>query len=219
MSNKQKLAGIIAVLLLASLACSTLTKADDASNSGSNGANILFEDDFSDPGSGWDRFEDTEGLTDYSDGTYKIGVYTDTMFYWANPYQNFTDVIIEVEAQKVSGEDDMQYGIICRHADIDNWYALVISADGYAAMRKRYQGNDLDYLVEWVQVPSVKTGNATNNLRAECIGDRLALYVNGSLAIEATDSDIISGDVGLMAGTFEQSSTIVLFDNFVVTNP
>lgn len=218
MKTNTKLAVLIAILILISLACATLAGfGDDGGNAGQ--ANILFEDDFSSSGSGWDRYEDSEGLTDYSDGTYKIALYTNEMFYWANPYQNFTDVIIEVEAGKVSGGNDMQYGIICRHADIDNWYALVISADGYAAVRKRVQGNELDYIAEWVQVPSINTGNATNNLRAECIGDRLALYVNGSLAIEATDSVISSGDAGLMAGTFEQSSTEVIFDNFVVINP
>ena len=204
--------------MLTSLACATLSGGSDGGNTAGN-ANILFEDDFSDTGSGWDRYEDPEGYTDYADGAYKIGVYTDTMFFWANPYQNFDDVIIEVQGQKVAGGDDMQYGIVCRHSDIDNWYALVISADGYAAVRKRYQGSDLDYVSEWVQVSNVNTGNATNKLRAECIGNRLALYVNGSLAIEATDSDIPTGDAGLMAGTFEQSTTEVLFDNFVVINP
>ena len=218
MKINPKLVILIAILILTSLACATLTGLGDSGDNAGQ-ANILFEDDFSSSGSGWDRFEDSEGITDYNDGRYKIALYTNEMFYWANPYQNFTDVIIEVQAMKVSGGDDMQYGIICRHADIDNWYALVISADGYAAVRKRVQGNDLDYIAEWVQVPSVKTGNATNNLRAECIGDRLALYVNGSLAIETTDSDISSGDAGLIAGTFEQSSTEVLFDNFVVINP
>lgn len=218
MKTNTKLAVIIAILILTSLACATLTGLGDGGDTAGQ-ANILFEDDFSNPGSGWDRYEDSEGVTDYSDGTYKIALFTDEMFYWANPYQNFTDVIVEVQAMKVSGGEDMQYGIICRHADIDNWYALVISADGYAAVRKRIQGNDLDYIAEWVQVPSVNTGNATNNLRAECIGNRLALYVNGSLAIETTDSDISSGDAGLMAGTFEQGSTEVLFDNFRVINP
>ena len=70
-----------------------------------------------------------------------------------------------------------------------------------------------------VQTDAVNAGNSTNNLRAECVGSRLSLYVNGTLVIEANDADIASGDVGLMAGTFDQSSTEVLFDNFVVRKP
>ena len=150
---------------------------------------------------------------------YKIGVYKDTTFYWATPYLDFNDVIIEVQAQKISGGDDMQYGIICKHFDENNFYALVISGDGYAAIRKRYQASDLDYAAEWVEAPSVNMGNATNALRGECVGSRLSLYVNDVLAIEINDSDIPSGDAGVMAGNFNQSTTEVLFDNFVVRRP
>lgn len=213
MKRTYKLSLFIAVITLSALACSF-----GAGDSGSDG-NILYEDDFSNPDSGWDQYNDGEGFTDYDNGTYKIGVYNDTLFYWANPYENFTDVIIEVQAQKVTGGDDMQYGIICRHEDVDNWYALIISGDGFAAIRKRYNGSELDFVTDWAEVSAINTGNAGNNLRAECIGSQLSLYVNGTLAISANDGDITSGDAGLMAGTFDQASTEVLFDNFVVKKP
>ncbi|MBN2044111.1 MAG: hypothetical protein JW757_03745 [Anaerolineales bacterium] len=216
MVRTYKLALFISVIAIAALACSF--GAEDSGSTG-GGADILFEDDFSNPESGWDRFNDGEGYTDYENGTYKIGVYTDTLFYWANPYRNFNDVIIEVQAQKITGGDDMQYGIICRHEDVDNWYAMIISGDGYAAIRKRYQGSELEFITDWAQVSAINTGNAANNLRAECIGNQISLYVNGTLAVSVVDSDLTSGDAGLMAGTFEQTSTEVLFDNFVVRKP
>ncbi|MEJ2757730.1 MAG: hypothetical protein P8046_04530 [Anaerolineales bacterium] len=249
MKNKTKLLIFIGVIAISLLACSTLTgggnntgntSGDTTGNTTGNTAgnttgndtggdtggdtiveptDILYQDDFSDPNTGWDIYTDEDGLTDYENGAYKIGIYTDTYFYWANPYQNFGDVIVEVEAQKTTGGDDMQYGVICRHLDVDNWYALVISGDGFAAIRKRYQGGDLEYIADWVQVGAVNTGNSTNTLRAECVGSRLSLYVNDTLAIETNDADIASGDVGLMAGTFDQSNTEVLFDNFVVRKP
>lgn len=221
MKRTLKLGVLISVLMLAALACATLSGGGGTGNGGSTGggADILFEDDFSNENSGWDRFSDEEGYTDYENGAYKIAVYTDTMFYWANPYENFNDVIVEVQAQKVSGGDAIQYGIICRHQDVENWYLLMITADGYAAIRKRYQGSDLEYILEEVPVDSINTGSGTNNLRAECVGSRLSLYVNGVLAVETNDSDITAGDVGLLAGTFDVPSTEVLFDNFVVRRP
>lgn len=220
MKPKIKILVFISVIALTILACSTLTGGNNSGDgSASSDANILYQDDFSSSNSGWDQYSDSEGLTDYENGAYKIGIYTDTMFYWANPYQDFGDVIVEVEAQKTGGGDDMQYGIVCRHSDVDNWYVLVISGDGWAAIRKRYQGSDLEYIADWVEVSSVNTGNSTNMLRAECVGSRLSLYVNGSLAVETNDPDISSGDAGLMAGTFDQSTAEVLFDNFVVRKP
>lgn len=183
------------------------------------GSALLFADDFSNTESGWDRYNDNEGITDYQNGAYLVGVYIDTYFYWANPYRTFQDVIIDVEAEMITSEEDNQFGIICRHADVDNWYALVISADGYASVRKRYQGSDLEMLSEWVLSDAINTGMESNQLHAECIGDRLALFVNGVLAVEAFDSDIPSGDVGLIAGTFSATRTEILFDDFAVFSP
>ena len=186
-----------------------------ASNSGA----ILFQDDFSDPASGWDRYTYDTGITDYGDGVYKIELTTETKLHWANPYLDFGDVIVEVDTQKISGEDNDNYGIICRHQDIENWYVLVISSDGYAAIRERYQGSELTVVTDWVEVPSINKGQASNHLRAECIGDRISLYVNGVLAVETYLSDIPTGDVGLMAGTFEIPNMEVWFDNFIVYAP
>jgi hypothetical protein len=181
--------------------------------------NVLFQDDFSDPTSGWDNYSDSDGGTDYANGAYLISVYTDTYFYWANPYRTFQDVNIEVDTDMLSEEEDNQYGIICRHADIDNFYALVISGDGFAAIRKRSQGGELEYIADWEENAAINTGMAANHLRAECVGDHLSLYVNGVLVIETFDSDILTGDVGLLAGTFSATQAEVLFDNFVVTSP
>ena len=220
MKRTFKLALFITIIAITALACSFGANDGGGTDTGGGGANILFEDDFSNPNSGWDRYEDDEGITDYDNGTYKISVLIDTMFYWANPYKDFgNDVIVEVQAQKTAGGDDMQYGVICRHSDIENWYALVISGDGYAAIRKRYAGGELEYIADWVEVSAINTGNSGNNLRAECVGSKLTLFVNGTQAISVTDSDITSGDAGLMAGTFEQPNTEVRFDNFVVQKP
>lgn len=245
MSPKTRIALALATLLIASLACTTITQGFSAdtptppdtptdtdtplpiestapaasSSAPLTGSEILFSDDFSDSSSGWDQYSDAEGYTDYANGAYQIGIYTDNYFYWANPYLTFGDVIVTVEGEKIAGDDDMEYGIICHHVDVNNWYALVISGDGYAYIGKRYQGGDMENITGWVQAPAVNTGNASNVLQAECIGDRLSLYANGELVVELYDSDLTGGDVGLMTGTYDQSLTEVLFDNFTVLAP
>ncbi len=184
--------------------------------------NVLFADDFSNTNSGWDIYEDPEnpnGVTKYEADQFKIGVYTSNYFYWANPHGNFEDVAVEVMVQKSSEEDDVMFGLICRHVDVENFYSLVISADGYAAIRKRFEGSELAYLVDWTDSPAVLRGNQLNLLRAECVGDHLSLFVNGQLVIETHDSDLIYGDVGLLGGTFEAEQLEVFFDNFTVYTP
>jgi hypothetical protein len=43
--------------------------------------------------------------------------------------------------------------------------------------------------------------------------------VNGVAVMNATDTDLSGGLVGLIAGTFEESGVDILFDNFIVTKP
>ncbi len=184
----------------------------------------LYADDFSDPASGWDQYSYDEASADYQDGQYKITVNSDLLNAWANPGQEFGDTAIEVIVTKNTGEDDNQFGIICRYQDIDHFYALLITADGYSAIRKKTldanaEGTNFIYLAEWIESPVINQGNATNLLRAECVGDRLTLYVNGVLLLEVFDSELQTGDVGLLAGSFSAPKTEILFDNFVVTAP
>jgi hypothetical protein len=182
----------------------------------------LFFDDFSNPDSGWDIYEDEVTAKGYSENEYFIRVNKAERFSWANPGGNFGDVIVEVFAKPDSDEEDFQYGIICRHQDVDHWYALIISPDGYAVIRKKVIENDLTKitdLTDWTEAPAVIQGNETNLLRAECVGDRLTLYVNGVQTLEVFDSEYTTGDVGLATGTITNMNAEVQFDDFTVTHP
>jgi hypothetical protein len=52
-----------------------------------------------------------------------------------------------------------------------------------------------------------------------CIGTELTLYVDDLLLARVDDSDLITGDVGLLVGTYEATPVGVEFDNFVVYTP
>jgi hypothetical protein len=186
------------------------------------GPAVILQDDFSNSGSGWDQVNETQGSTDYQDGGYRIFVNEVNYSVWANPNQGaYTDVRIEVDAHKIAGVDDNEYGIICRHADPSNYYAGVITSDGYFGFWRRVDGGDLEMVgYENMQTSdAIKLGGETNHIRLDCVGSTLTLYANGELLGQATDTSIASGDVGLYAGTFDTAGTDVLFDNFVVYQP
>jgi len=181
---------------------------------------LLFQDDFSDPKSGWDSSHNEDGVTDYQDGQYRILVNTTNTDVWANPGLNFTNTIIEVDATKAGGEDNNDFGVVCRYADDQNFYFFVISSDGYYGIGKIKDGQQV--LVGMESMPptdAVKQGAATNHLQAVCDGSTLRLVVNGQQLVETTDPDLTSGDAGLLAGSFETPGTDILFDNFVVREP
>jgi hypothetical protein len=60
---------------------------------------------------------------------------------------------------------------------------------------------------------------ASNELRVSCIGSELSLEVNGIPVMTVSDPTFVTGDIGLAAGTLEQGTTIVEFDNVRVTLP
>jgi hypothetical protein len=213
MYKKLSFLAIVFVLVLAVLAC------------GGEAAeplpeNILFQDDFSDTSSGWDRVNVSEGITDYVDGQYRIFVNTTGTDVWANPGLSFTDVIVEVDAAKMTGPDDNDFGLICRSQDVENFYQFIISSDGYYGIAKVVGGTQ-ELIGETDLLPddAIKQGNVTNRIQAKCIGSKLTLSVNGTQVASFDDTAFTSGDVGLFAGTFSEAGTDVHFDNFVVMKP
>ncbi|QRN82491.1 hypothetical protein JR338_08650 [Chloroflexota bacterium] len=185
---------------------------------------VLFQDDFSDVNSGWDRNDWDNGFTDYVDGAYQIVVKTDNHDVWANPYRYFGgDVSVEVEVTKVAGELDDNYGILCRYSGepaSPSFYFFYISSDGYASIGKTIDGSSTLLSSDQMEyTDAINQGYATNYLQATCIGSELSFYINGVLVATATDSSLVDGDVGLDGGTFSAPTATFSFDNFVVTEP
>jgi hypothetical protein len=206
---------LLATISILILACVSTAGPEETENT------ILFQDNFTDPKSGWDSSANELGATEYTENGFLISVNAPGRFFWANPYKHFSDVSITVTVKKISGGDDNSFGVICRHQNTDNFYALVISSDGYYGIRKRINGNPPIYIgYDMMQYTNIiNTGETENILRADCIGTTLSLYVNGQLLMQVQDSTIMEGDVGLFAGTFEAESTQVLFSNFIVSRP
>ena len=226
----------LAVLVLVGMACSTTTTTPTTVSvtnptsvpnanptSGSTSGNILYQDNFRDPNSGWDQTTGADGTTDYQNGGYRINVITPNVSLWANPSKNFqSDVSIEVDATKTAGPDDNAFGVICRYQDTKNFYKFYITSDGYAGISKEENGNSTvisspDGKIQ--PVDGINQGVATNHIRADCVGSTLTLYAYGTQIATATDTSFTGGDVGLIARTYDTGGTDILFTNFVVSKP
>lgn len=182
---------------------------------------ILFFDDFSDPNSGWDQVEETDYSTYYYSNSYRIVINSDLSDSWANPGdQNFEDVVVEARATKNGGPDDNDFGLICRYQDTEHFYYGIIASDGYYGISK-VTPEDTQLLghetLEYSDL--INPGFATNTIRFECVGSTLTLYANGQLLDRQSDSDYSSGNVGLIAGTYNTPGTDILFDDFSVYRP
>lgn len=206
------------VLLLFQSACTPpdAPVAGDDSNAGTP----LFSDDFSNPPSGWGTWNRGGATVEYHGGGLRILVTEKQFDFWSVAGQKFTDASITVDAIKLSGPDDNDFGIVCRYQDKDNFYMLVVSSDGYYGIAKMKDGSHSMIHADQLQYSDViAKGQSLNKLRADCIGPDLVLYANGQKLVEARDEEFVSGDVGLIAGAYDIQGVDILFDNFVVIKP
>jgi hypothetical protein len=210
---------LLAVLALLSGSCGLLPL--NAAGVERPSGSVLFQDEFSDPSSGWDRRpQDPAGFLDYSEGVYRIQAIGVEKLVWAGPDLTFTDAHFEVEATRVAGPEDDDFGLVCRAVDPANFYFFAISSDGYYGIGKVRDG--VPELVGMAAMPpseAIRQGNDRNHLRAECVGENLSLYVNGILLAVVQDAEFSAGETGLFVGTFETSGSEVHFDNFAVLQP
>lgn len=194
-----------------------------------NEEGLLFFDDFSDTSSGWYTNGDPTNLGLYAGDGYVLRMINSTsegngIGVWAMSGRLLNDVRIEVTARKQSGTNNNFLGILCRIQGTGgegNFYAFIISSDGYYGITKRSAGGVMTTVDGDPLLPStaILTGEQTNTITAVCSGSRLALYVNGELLKELTDAELVTGQVGLIAGTFDEPTSIFFDDFAVYTEP
>lgn len=181
---------------------------------------VLFSDDFSDEAGDWETFSNEDGSAFYENGRLHLVNQTLAPRSTITPaHQYFTDFILEVETELVSGTDDNWHNVVCRYQDDDNHYMLAISADGYYSISRRVDGDLID-LLSPTESPYINYGMGVVNLvQIECIGSSLSLSVNGHLLGEVTDTTFGGGDIALGASSLDESFTEIAFDNITVSEP
>lgn len=174
--------------------------------------NLIRTDDFS-SASDWQQFSANAVHLKQENGAFLIETNAEG-FVWSINSVYHTDVILEVESRRQVDSHNNAHGVMCRAQASNNGdgYYFLISGDGYYSIAKGV-GDSLMPLVDWEYASVIQTGANANKLKAVCVGDYLAFYVNGQLLAETRDSGYPSGYAGLSATGFEQENVRVAFDN------
>lgn len=183
-----------------------------------NPGDILYQEEYEDNTTGWDRVANDSGIMDYDGGGYRFLINLPGYNLWSTPEKNFGDVRVEADVFRLNGPEENRHGLMCRYRNGD-YYFFIISNDGYYAIGKYIGGQVLLLGSTSMQPSEFIEKDAVNHLRADCIGDTLTFFVNYNQVASVQDSDFPSGDVGLLAGAFSQAGVDILFDHFVVIQP
>ncbi len=216
--NRHLISLALSTLLLASCAAAPADQSQAPAPAQPSGS-VLFQDDFAQPTTGWDRLLVAEGVMDYYSGGYRMLVNSLQTIFWSTPRRNFTDVRVEVDAGKLAGPEENRIGVLCRFTDGD-YYFFIITSDGYYGVGL-FKDGQAALLGQSEMLPSgnINQGLAVNHIRADCVGSVLTFFVNGSQIAQVQDGALASGDVGVIAGTFGAPGADIIFDNFVVLQP
>ncbi len=179
---------------------------------------IVFQEDFEGSGGAWPSADEDTYSYGTADGGFRIFVDAIFVDIWSVREREFADVRLELDVAQVAGPENGFAGLVCRFQNSANYYGFVVSGDGSARIFRKSGGvfNDLG---DPAPRGSVRSGDVTNRIRADCTGNVLALFVNGQMVAQVEDDFFTDGLVGLVAGTQDLPGMEVLFDNFVIANP
>ncbi|MFQ6101234.1 MAG: protein kinase [Anaerolineae bacterium] len=175
-----------------------------------------FEDDFSDPGSGWAIGSTDQSETGYQDGEYFIianppspGVECNCDGVGAVP--QVSDFVLEIDGRFISGEmGDWQ--VKFREGD-EGYYVVLLSSEGYLDLWKS-EAEEVKLFT--LRGPPIGSGDETNRLQVMAKGPWIALYLNGEPIYLAYDETFSTDGIDLTLCNHGANPVRVHFDNFRV---
>jgi hypothetical protein len=186
-----------------------------------SGSDILYQDNFTDPSTGWteDKF-DNYFIGYHEPEYYHVQVdspnYKTTVFApGKQSYDNFTvDLKVLTNSGKTSPAGDFRYGVAFRRKG-DQYYAFTISPRSKKWFILKSTPNALEVVKEGTD-EDIHDLDTDDTLRVDARGSSLAFHINDRLIDEITDQDYSSGEIGFYVESFDSPHTHIHFDDLVV---
>jgi len=122
-----------------------------------------------------------------------------------------TDFYARVDARRLSGPADSDYGLVFRHTGFSYYYFQVSDSGQYALYR---YDDGWTLLVDWTASAAIRP-DEVNQLAVLAEGPRFTLFVNDQMLTEVEDDRLPSGSVGVAIQIYDGDENAVFeFDNF-----
>ena len=152
------------------------------------------------------RWDEGQGCT-FSGGAYHVSNPQSSSFLVCLAHaSNFSDFLYQVQMTIVKGS----YGSLIFRSDdsLSNFYIFRAGQDGVCTFA--VYKNRADIEIKHSPSLAFKQGpNQTNLLAVIAQGSHLIFYVNAQYVFDVTDSSLMSGEIGLVAGSIGDPTTVI----------
>lgn len=185
-------------IFVSASACADLASARRSPSQGFRYLELAIQDNFDSRGA-WRSYQGDEIFLGVRHGAFQIDM-LGRQYVWSQHDALFSDTVLEADIIQASTFAGNAFGLACRldPANSGRGYYFLISGDGYASIRWS-NGRALEAIVPALPASHIKPGGVRNRLRAVCIDDYLALWVNGEFVADARDQRASSGAAGMAA--------------------
>jgi len=186
-----------------------------------SGAGLLYQDDFTNPGTNWpERKFDNYFIGYHEPEYYHIELngpsYKTTVFEPGK--QSFDDFTVELQvltnSAKTASEGDFRYGLAFRRSG-DQYYAFTISPRTKKWSVLKSSPNGLIVLAEGAD-EGIHDLDVDDALRVDARGADFLFHINDKLVSQVTDSDYAAGEVGFYVEAFDSPNTHIHFDALTI---
>ena len=126
------------------------------------------------------------------------------------------NVIINATLRQTDGLLGNGFGVVCRADKAGNGYYFLLASSGEFTISVGTPArNALFELVPWQYHSRINQGVRENKIRAVCVDNYLAMFINDVFVAETFDDEFTSGDLAVTVGAVDQPVT-VRFDDILV---
>jgi SH3 domain-containing protein len=184
-------------------------------------SNILYQDDFTNPATGWSEDKFDNYFVGYHEPEYyhiEITSPNSKTTVFEPQKKSFDDVTIELDvltvSAKTAAEGDFRYGLAFRRAG-DQYYAFTISPRTKKWFVLKNSPSALTVLAEGID-NNIHEVDKDDTLRVDAQGSNFTFHINDEIVGQATDSDYASGEVGFYVETFDATNAHIHFDKLTI---
>ncbi len=186
-----------------------------------SGTNVLYQDDFTDPATGWSEDKFDNYFVGYHEPEYyhiEVTSPNSKTTVFEPQKQNFVDTTIELDvltaSAKTATNGDFRYGLAFRRSG-DLYYAFTISPRTKKWFVLKNSPSALTVLAEGTD-DNIHDLDTDDALRVDAQGSNFVFHINDEVVGRATDSDYASGEIGFYVESFDSAHTHIHFDKLVI---